>query len=264
MADLELTYESADDVPEGLRDYYKADGDGVFRPSVAGGGFAEDVKGLKSTNRAVRSERDEHRRAATRLKEENAALQAQLDEAKKGGGSKPGKGAEDFAAREQALLAKHQAEVQKLAEERDGAFGQLASTMAKAAIMSGLPEGMKANVGATILRGVVRSVRGEDGKFQTKVFESADSDTPRMTLKPNSTSDMDVEEFFSDVFPKEFADYVPGTGSSGGGAGGSDESRSAPAGAHTISETDARDAQKFRAAEAKAEKAGADLAIVGD
>ena len=263
-AEFEPVYETADDIPEGAPPgLYKENEDGQFVATFAGGKVFEDVSGLKGVNKKVRVERNTYKRQAAQAAAEREELLAELEELRGSQDEVKGK-----SSKSEAALQKLQKTNETLTQSLARRTQQLGKKMSDVAIAQGLPEGIPVKVGKRILRGVIRSVEEKNGDFVTKVFDDEEAQEPRMSERENETGDMSLEEFFEDVFPEEYKDYIPGTGASGGGAKGRGEggaggdSGGGAGGVHTISDADADNPRLYRAAKEKAAKAGKALRIV--
>lgn len=267
--EFEHSYDSQDQIPEGAPEgLYQENDSGAWVATFAGGKVVEDVEQLRNTNRARRDERNEARAATKAFRAQVDELKTELESLKLE--RKPG-GAESKGAQQRtddtaikALQAKHEAELEKL----QGALGKmtsgLRSKMYDAAVTGGMPSGMKPEVARNLLKGILRVVPGENGEFELKVFEGADAEHPRMTTASNSAADMSVREYFDKCFADEFADYIPGKGTSGGGSGGDREGAGRPqrkSSSSSISTEDGLNPAKYRAAKAAARKSGTDFVI---
>lgn len=269
--ELEPTYDNLEAVPEAQRSFYlhRDDGSYVLNVGPRNGMRLENVDGLRNTVQATRAERDTARRAltafgditpkdVTALRQEIETLQEQVSKGSKGKKA----GGDDETLRQ--LQEKHAGELAKKDTLVSKRTSQLEKELVDGQILRHLPEGTKRNVVLPALRGIIRTQAADDGALITKVFESEQAQTPRMTNREGSTEDMTVEEFMKDVFPKDFSDFVPGTRQSGGGGHGSEGSGpggSSNLGPHVISREDAKDPHAYRRAKAAAEKVGQVLTI---
>ena len=102
----------------------------------------------------------------------------------------------------------------------------------------------------------------EDGKLATKIVN--EKGQPRVTMKPNSTEEMDLAELIESM--KSSDDFLPafaGSGATGGGGGGIPRvpGRSGGAKDVVLSYEDSQDYRKFQQAEITAKKQGGKVII---
>ncbi|MCP5041087.1 MAG: hypothetical protein GY944_08645 [bacterium] len=273
MSDLLRSYDDAGDIPEGREDFYEDNGEGVMILTTPDGAV-EDVSGLKKSVKASRAEVRAAQREAAQSGDKIATLEAELAELRENGAAKrngDGKANEAEAqSRLDKLNQKHDAALAKVVGERDALSKKMLANTRIAEIAKRVPAGMKAEVAGNILGRLVRTVfDASTGEFTTKVFESASSETPRMSNRPNSTADMTPEEFFQEGgdFETEFGDYIPGSGAAGGGgrSGGGNAGSGASGGGKTVTlaKAEKSDAQAYRRARKAAKDSGGSI-VIGD
>ena len=234
-------------------------------------GFAlEDVKGLKSTlaDRKAREERkskelDGFRDADGNLYDIKSLLLAQssLEELKD---ATPKDKVEGIVTQRVAEhKRKFEADVAALTKEKDGLVADLETVVVEQAARAAIA---KAGAGehTDLLLGSVmshlRSDRGEDGKLRPVVI--GENDAPRISLKTGSQALLSVDELVDEMKAQpQFAVCFPGSGNSGGGATGTPTRRSSPGGAIVLSEKEALDHGRYKAAKAQAKEAGVELQI---
>ncbi len=233
-----------EDAPEADRGHYaeitEGDHKGKFLAKVdaVDGHALEDVTGLRTMVQDLRKKRDAQRRRADEFvkhfEDPEAAREARerLDAAGDddgGGGGKGGKGASEDAIKKRIadatkqLQAKHDKEKAELDALLTSRTDQLKEELVDNRVLRLLPDGTKKKMVLSHLREVARPVVNEDtGKYDVKVFGEG-GETPLMSQKQGSTSDMQLEEYVKDVLPKDndWSSAFPGTGATGGGATGS-------------------------------------------
>lgn len=273
---------SLDNLDESLHEHYtEKDGRFILDVQPVEGFALEDVTNLKKT---VKKEREDRQEAQRLLKsydgldaEEAAKAIAKLAELGDLNDLDLDKKVKDqVAAHEHQLQTKFDAEKKKYTEktmaelealrnEQSLMTTQLKEQMVRA-------EGARAIAAhkgsAALLLPVVESrarmVKDpETGRYKTQILDA--NGEPRMTMKSGSHDEMGIEEFVGEVLKvdENYARAFDGTSSSGGGASGSDAGGGGGTGPYRITQEEARDQQKYRAAKDAATKAGRDLVIAG-
>lgn len=160
------------------------------------------------------------------------------------------------------LSDKHKTELKGVADELGLTTQQLQKAMIDQTALTALSK----HKGSPVLllpaiRNQTRLKKNENGSYKVEVVDG--SGTVRISPAANSTGPMTVGELVAEL--KTLPDYAQafeGSHSQGSGAPGSDEGGGRVDGKQLIiSEEDARDPQKYRAAKAKALKDGKDLAV---
>ena len=249
---LKLTADEHNSLDEGLKGLYE-EKDGVFVLGVDG---IEDTSGLKSALEKERKRARDLEKAAKAYEgvgmtpEEIAELVKAREEAEKSSLEKKG----EWEKLKVQMLDKHQKdlsakdeEVKKMKQTLESFLVDAAATEAIASA-KGIPQLLLPHVKSAV------SVVEEDGKYQVRVMGK---DGPRVNAKGEflGIKDLVSEMRESDIFSRAFE----GSGISGGGAAPSAQKGSR--GTHVISRADARDASKYQAAKAEAEKAGVELVV---
>lgn len=270
-----VTQEELDKLADALKAEYKKGDDGSYQLDVepVGGVTLADVTKLQT---ALQSER-------TELKKVKAAMKA-FD------GLEPEKAREalDFWTKFQegeipdeakARIETFKKQVTEQADNRvkqveSKLKGELETTMKalqrtkaqffETAVTSAAQRAIAAHKGSEplllpVVRNGVRMVEGEDGKLVIEVLGK--DGQPRLSPKGGTTDLMSIDELVAEFkTDNQYARAFDGVSSSGSGA--QSGSRRSATGAFTISEADARDTGRYRAARAEAEKAGQQLQII--
>ena len=255
---LKKVLENLDNVDESLKSLY-AEKDGKFVLDVEGG--FEDVDGLKS---ALAKERESARKAEQARKEREKELEnlgmstdeiKDLIEKEKDRQSKQDLEKGEFEKLKNQLLEKHQKELGSKDERLSQVYKALEKQMITAeAVRAISKEKGVADLLLPHVQGQVKVEESDNGEFAVRVMGK---DGPRYNDKGEfmGIGDLVKEMKENEVFGRAFeGSNISGGGSTGNdaGAGGSEFS---------ISATDARDHQKFKQAEAQAQKAGKTLVI---
>jgi hypothetical protein len=252
---LKAQYESADEIPEGLRDYYvQRDGKFVLDLDAADTAPPDGLRKALDSERRVRAEEERRRKAA---ESQIAELKAQVEAAAK---AKPDRDAagddlqRQLGAQKKAYderLAALERAVQAESERRASAEKRLADkaisdTLRSAAIELGIP--------SSIVDDVVSHPRiAAPWKLSDEGTPLLyDGDQLRYSLKDPSRP-MTAAEYLADVAKG----YLPP--SSGAGARGS--SSTPPRGQITLSRSAAKDINAYQRAKEAATKAGQELVI---
>jgi len=245
---------------------YKKRDDGTFILDVTPiGDFAlEDVKGLKS---ALSSERTAKEEATKKVKafegldadKARSALQKVEDMAN----WKPEeKVKEQIEAIKKQLVEKHQGELGARETSIKTMTSQLEKVMVEASAIKALAE----HKGSTTLllphvKSATRMRQTDKGEYIVEVVDA--NGQVRISPAAGSTAPMTIAELVAEM--KNNNTYSPafeGTGASGSGAnGGTGGPGGGKGGTHVISEADAKNVTKYRAAKDAAQKAGCQLEI---
>lgn len=174
--------------------------------------------------------------------------------------------AEMIRQKEEALSSKFKGEVEKATGRSKSLQAQLEKALIDGAGAAAIAK-HKGNVVALMphLRGAAKLVENNDGSFSVR-FVGQDGNE-LITKKPNSTEYMGAEEFVEVVLKSDenFMPLFEGVGASGFGSnsGRNSSDRFTSGGELSISEADAKDTKKYRAAKDAATKAGKTLVIRG-
>lgn len=277
---LKPRLETLDGLPEAIAAEYKPIDGGGFQLDVTPDGGLElvDTTGLKTSlqrertakNDALKKLKDfegldpaKAREALTTvenlgdldelktLDEKLAERQKQLDE--------------KYETERNRLVAKYNQDLESANAKNksltEQLHGELVNNAAMHAIseMDGIPELL-----LPVVTRNVKVVEDESGKFVAKVFGS--DGQVRLSPKSGNSTDMTIGEYVgelrnSDVFSRAFK----GTDASGGGSATPANPRgNNPTKQHQIRASDARDRQKYLAAQEAATKAGVQLQVVDD
>jgi len=253
---------------DGLKDEIKAEykkrDDGTFILDVTPtNNFAlEDVKGLKD---ALGSERAAHTEADKKLKAFDGLdidkAKAALAKVEEMANWKPeDKVKEQIEAIKNQLTEKHQGELGKKEESMKKLTGQLEKVMIEAAAIKAIAE----NKGSSALllphvKSATRMRQTDKGEFMVEVV--GEDGNARISPATGSTAPMSITELVAEMKTQEtFAPAFEGSGASGSGASGSSGTQ-VKNGVHIISQADAKDPHKYRAAKEASEKAGSKLQI---
>lgn len=237
----------------------------------------EDVAGLKKAVAELKDKAQKRQEALAAFEgidaEEAKTALAKVKELGDIENLKDGKLQAQAKAIEEQLEAKYAKEVEKLRTDNKRLAGDLDKAVqdhgrsylrsealrvfAKHKVLSDWQDVMLEKV-----RAVTRVKPDGEGGFKIEVLHP--DGTPRITNAQNSTDLMGLDELVGVDFKNSqtLGLCFEGTNASGSGAGGSAH-RQATGGKHTITELDARDATKYRAAKAAAQKAGVPLVIGG-
>jgi hypothetical protein len=165
-----------------------------------------------------------------------------------------------FEADRNTLTKKHETEMGEVQGTNKKLTGQLESLMIKSTATRAIAEA-KGSVDLLypIIRENSRVVSDDEGNLRVEIIDP-DTKDARLSPKAGSTELMTIEEYVGVLKETDrFARAFDGTGSSGSGATGSDGDTGSNT--YSISSTDAMDPAKYRAASAKAEKAGKTLVM---
>lgn len=263
---LKALLSTLDGLPEGFAEHYVQDGD-TYRLQVeaVNGHSLEDVAGLKS---ALQKEKDNARKATERLKvfediDPDMARIAisKVDEMKNWTPE------EEVQKKIEAQVASLREKLEGEATKKDERIAHLSSSLERAIkkyeIAAALsdPE-VKGNL--TLLEPVLErmlKVEEVDGRFELRVVD--ETGTVRASMQQGDHGPMGTKELALELRDKPmYAPAFEGTSASGTGAGGSGGGGRGSSANYTISEADAKDPQKYRAAQEEAKKAGKVLQIV--
>lgn len=231
----------------------------------------ENVSGLKATVSTVRGERDKARtQLAVYADDEGVFLDpAQARDALAKVGDLANMTPNDKAkAAQEAAVGQVEQKYKGQLTEREQRIQTLTSALEGAVLDAALTGAINEHGGnAKLLAPALRprlKMHEENGKFRVQVL--GEDGNPRLTMKPNSTEEMEVSEFVG--MTKNDAQFAPAFNGSGASGTGANANRSGGAGGrggqHTISAEDARDPARYRAAKEAATKAGATLAVDWD
>ena len=221
----------------------------------------EDVHCLKS---ALAKERTRADAASTSLKYFDGldvqAARAALEQIEKINAGDPSEEAKtQIATFKKQLEDKHAGEL----EARDKTMGGLTTQIEKLLVESVASQAIATEHGASLLllphvKNSTRVVQDSTtGEFRVEVIDA--DGTPRISTASGNTGNMTIAELVSEMKgADQFAPAFAGTGATGSGAAGSGQSGSKQ-GKYVLSDEDARDPAKYRAAKAAAEEAGQDL-----
>jgi hypothetical protein len=238
--------------------------DGFFVLDVASvDGFAlEDVAGLKS---AVQKERQNVKEAQKRLDAfgelDPVAAKAALKRAAEMENWKPDEKLQaQIEERERKLIAKHESELAAANDTAEGLRKSLHTEIVESRAKSAIADA-KGDIDLLLPHVLsVTKLAEDNGRMSPRIIDPKDG-TERLTGKSGSMDHMTIEEFVGGDLKERFPNAYEGTRAGGSGASGSDGG-SAGAGGFKITETDARDPQKYQAMREKARAAGQDLQIV--
>lgn len=250
---LKITAEEFGKLDESIQGLYE-DKDGEYILSVDG---IEDNSGLKSALEKERKRARELEKTAKAYEgvgmtpEEIAELVKAREEAEKASLEKKG----EWEKLKSQMLEKHQKDL----ESRDGEVKKMKQTLESYLVDAAATEAIASAKGIPQLllphvKSAVKVVE-EDGAYKVRVMGQ---DGPRVNANGEflSIKDLVAEMRESEIFSRAFE----GSGVSGSGAS---PAVTRPSGAsHRITRADARDASKYQAAKAAAQKAGVDLQIV--
>jgi hypothetical protein len=266
-----------------------AEWQGEYKPRE-GGGFILDVAAVDGYELATVSKmrtalETERNNAATSSKELNAlkekfgdldpeAAKAAMEKVAEMGDWDPErKNAEAKAEYERQIQEKYENQQKQLIaghkKETEGHTQKLSARtkqLHKALITSSATKAITDNGGAVDLlihavEGQSRLAENDDGTFRTEILNSEGA--PRMSTNGTNTTPMTHDELVKEMKnDPRFARAFDSSGASGTGASGSSSASSGSAGgAIRLTEEQARDPAKYRAAKAQAEKAGVQLEI---
>lgn len=274
---LPLVVDKIDAVPEPVRGEY-TEKDGKFYLGVIPGGGLEvaDVSKLKSALQAERKAKSDYE---TRLKDfdglDAAKAREALETLSQLGDIKELKSLDEkLAARERQLTEKFEADrkalEKKFAGERDALgktvetlTGQLANTMIESSASKAIAD---AKGSVELLLPIIKSstrVRRDEKTGRVFVEIVDGNGEPRPSPAAGSTDNMTIKEFVEELRNNpSYARAFDGTNSTGGGATGSTGGAGSGNGVFRLTEAEARDPQKYRAAKERAVKAGQRLEIV--
>jgi hypothetical protein len=268
--------DSIEGLDESLQSHYVEQEDGTFRLNVetVGGWALEDVAGLKSS---LAKERKNARTYAAELAgfdkdgerlDAEAAWEA-LTKLRDYEENPPGDNNEEiqqlrdqFLAKEKKASDKYQADLDALRTERDAIDALLNDSVIDTAVTAAIAkhEGRQKWLSPYVRKYVKATNGGEEGKRVARVIGPDGEE--RISLKSGSNDPMSVAEFVASLKDDpEWSDAFPGSGATGSGATGSD--RASSGGTFRISETDAADPAKYRAARKRAAEAGKQLEVSG-
>ena len=263
------------DVEKGHYTKVEGDGDIVHQLDVvAVGGYGlEDAAGIRAALQRERKTVETTRNALKAFEGiDSVKAQEALDKVDEMADWDPDKKmAEAKTQYEKQLTAKFEGQLRQVTDKHDKAVkdatarnetlqSQLSSTLVDAAATKAIVDA-KGSVALLIHAVKAKVDRKVDESGKMTVVVTSDEGLVRLSPKPGSTDPMTIEELVAELKQSdEFARAFDGAGASGSGAGGSDGSGRGGE-THTLSQIDARDPAKYRAAKERADKAGKDLAI---
>lgn len=276
MAALKARYAKQEDAPEWLRPHMRQLTEGRFRgqwvPDVdSEDGFGlEDVKGLKDSLESERTRVRENERHLAELKAKFGDMDPEearkaLERIRKAGGdlSKDEAVQAQIQAAIKELKTAHEKEKSSLAEQ----VTKLTGSVRRLVVRNRLQEAItKAEGNAELLMPHAEAFADVDGLETDNprlVFLSDDRKSRRPSLKSGVDALMDADEFVESLLKPRFPPAFKGPGARGSGKTGDNADRFAN-GRVTISREDAKDAGKYQAAQARAEKAGQEFAEIVD
>lgn len=237
-------YDSADQIPEGMSDFYVERPDGRFQLDVAAsnGWELSDTNALKS---ALSKERAAAQEAQKRLRnfeglDPNAAREAMSKVEEMANFNPEQKVEEAIKAREKQIFARHQSEMDAVKRETDALRNQLSDTLVTSAAAKAIA-GAKGSVDL-LLPHVLTSTRMRQTDGGQFIVEVVDRDgNPRIgdaQGNPMTIPQLVDEMRASDVFSRAFEP----TGATGSGMTSSNGSPkpSGPGHSKTISRSDTR------------------------
>jgi hypothetical protein len=258
-----IKQEAFDKLPEAIRPEYKKQDDGSYLLDVTPvNDFAlENVKGLKSALSAERAAKDTALGGLKAFEGLDAqAARAALEKIKNLGElPTEGKVKEQIEAIKKQLEDKHKGELSAKDTLVSKLTKQLEKLLVESAAMKAISEN-KGNIELLLphVRNNVRMKQLENGEF---VVEVVDKDgVVRISPATGQTGNMSIAELVQEMKTKDtYAPAFEGTGASGSGAtGGGVKIQN---GVHVLSQADAKDPLKYRAAKEAAAKAGSQLQI---
>jgi hypothetical protein len=259
---------SLEDVAEELRPFYTAGEDGrhYLQVEQAEGFSLENVLGLKSS---LAKERENARSLQARLAAFDGLEASQAKDALKKVGEMsdwtPGdKAREQLDMASKSMQAKHKAELEKVTAEMESLKGSLRNNLIRASATQALQkQGGNIDLLLPHVEAQMQMKRDDQGQWKAAIIDQ--NGIPRMSMKPGSIDDMDIDELIGTM--RETETYSPafaGSGATGIGSSGSATTGSSSAQqgrTHRLTWQDAKDPNKYKAAKAAAENAGSDLHI---
>jgi len=214
---FKAVYESADEVPEHLRDEFAEGDDGLYRPQIeAVNGWAlEDVTGLKS---ALSKQTAAARTATMKSKEveaERDALQGQIETTSKQSDGQDSDVEQRIADVKRQLAETHASELEKANGSTSALRTQLEDALIDSAAIAAITnKDVKGNpkLLLPLVKAQSRLIEGDEGSLRVEIF---DGNGPRMNSKADPMSFMDLLTEMRDS--NDYAGAFEGTGSSGGG-----------------------------------------------
>lgn len=271
---LKAHYDSAGEIPEGLEDHYREDGDRFVLDVEPSGGYElinpVNLKSALQKERGIREKAekalkvyegldpDEARSAMEKLssmgddletdaQEKLEALQSQLQT--------------KFENERKKLIEKFESERGGLESQLNSVTGQLSNELVRSAATQAISKarGSVELLLPTIERRV-KVTKRDDGTFGVVIPDK--DGNPRLSPSSSSMEPMTIAELVNELREdKSYSRAFDPIDASGSGATGND-SGSRPGGQFVISREDARNPQRYRAAKAQADKAGRELQIV--
>lgn len=227
---IKAAYNSAEEIPEGLEEIYaESDGKFVLQVEPVDGLALEDVSGLKSALSKERTANSDLKKRLESFKDlDPEEARKAMEKVEEFANFDPdAAAAERIKAREEQMLKKHRAEVEKLTSEFDSLRGQLEQTLIDEAATKAIAS-EKGSV-ELLLPHVAKHTRMrrlDDGRYIAEVIDP--DGNPRISNAQGSTAPMTIPELVQEMKSSTtFSRAFEGTNSSGGGAtGGSTESKS--------------------------------------
>lgn len=157
------------------------------------------------------------------------------------------------------LTSKFETDLSSLGKERDTLRSQLQNQMITNRALAVLDKlGGRSQLLLPLIEKTVRIAPDDKGVYKEQVLDSEGN--PRLSSRPGVTSEMTLEEYLGEL--RENPEFAPAFKSSGAHGSGAEGSSSNSSGSfYTISEADARDTTKYKAARDAAAKAGKALQI---
>jgi len=285
MDQLNAQVESLEGIDEAFHGLYKQDGD-VFRLNVAPvGGF--ELANTSSLKKALETERSTAKTTASELEKLQQAYKDLDPDAARAALKKIEELGDDadVESKVNSLLEQRQAQLEKkfqtqsekltsdlnskvtaAQQEAESLESQLGKVMientATAAISSA---GGSIPLLLPVIKDLVQMRKSEDGKTREAVVIDPQTGNVRLSTKSGSAENMTIAELVEELKSSEqFGRAFDGSGASGSGSsGGSSSGNSGSTGdSITISQADAKNVRKYRAARERAVKEGKQLLIV--
>lgn len=267
MEELEPFYATPAEVPEAVRGFYQEkEGKAFLRVTSRDGWGLEDTTALRSALQSERKAASTHAKALKAFEGLDAAAAREaltkVEEMKNW--TPEERVREQIAAREKALGDKFSGEIAKRDADGAAVVSQLRGTLTAATAASAVSK-HKGNLALLLphIERTTRMMKGEDGKYSLVVVD--DKGEPRLTMRPNSTDSMTLDELVESWTKDEnLMAAFEGSGHTGTGGRTATGGRGRGGGAsHRISAADAENFSAYQAAKKAAEAAGVPLEIVG-
>jgi len=168
---------------------------------------------------------------------------------------------EAFKAREKQLVDAHTSEKGDWEKNKTNLLQQLEKNLIRSAATAAInaAEGSVELLLPHVLN-QARMRQSENGDFSVEIVNK----DGHARINGSDATPMSITQLIGEMRGQDvFAPAFKGTGNTGSGASGSELPPGTPGAPHVISEADAGDVQKYRAAKAAAEKAGVPLQLKG-